>query len=51
MVAKLSQFSGHLSHLQKSRRYLEHLVMGSGSTDIVIDYAFDPDSVFQFVCR
>jgi hypothetical protein len=34
---------------RKSRRYLEELVLGSGPGDIVIDSAFDRDSVVQFI--
>jgi hypothetical protein len=34
---------------RKSRRYLEELVLGSGSRGIVIDSTFDWDSVLRFV--
>jgi IS1 family transposase len=34
----------------KSRRYLAELVVGSGSSDIVIDSVFDRDSVIRFIC-
>jgi hypothetical protein len=34
---------------RRSRRYLEELVLGSGPGDIVIDSAFDRDSVVQFI--
>jgi hypothetical protein len=34
---------------RKSRRYLEELVLGSGPVDIVIDSAFNWDSVLQFI--
>jgi hypothetical protein len=33
----------------KSGRYLEELLLGSGSSDIVIDHGFDRDSVVQFI--
>jgi hypothetical protein len=33
----------------KSRRYIEELVLSSGPGDIVIDSAFDRDSVLQFI--
>jgi hypothetical protein len=35
---------------RKSRRYLEQLVLGAGSSDIIIDSTFDRDSVVQFIC-
>jgi hypothetical protein len=34
---------------QKSRRYLEELVLGSGPSAIVIESTFDRDSVVQFI--
>jgi hypothetical protein len=42
------QFSP-LLFAQRSRRYLEQLVLGSGPIDVVIDSTFQRDSVVQFI--
>jgi hypothetical protein len=38
-----------LALARRSERYLEELVLGSGPNDIVVDSAFDRDSVVQFI--